>query len=42
MFRFDERYNIQKAPFKWFEGPIYKFIDKKVPAAELISRHVPA
>ena len=27
-FHFDERYNIQKAPFKWFEGPIYKFINK--------------
>ena len=26
--RFDERYNITKAPFKWFEGPIYKFINK--------------
>ena len=22
------RYNLQKAPFKWFEGPIYKFINK--------------
>ena len=28
MFRFDEAYNIEKAPFKWFEGPIYKFINK--------------
>jgi hypothetical protein len=28
MFRFDETYNLQKAPFKWFEGPIYKFINK--------------
>jgi Polyketide cyclase / dehydrase and lipid transport len=28
-FRFDERYNLQKAPFKWFEGPIYRFINKK-------------
>ena len=27
-FRFDERYNLTKAPFKWFEGPIYKFINK--------------
>jgi hypothetical protein len=27
-FEFDEQYNIQKAPFKWFEGPIYKFINK--------------
>ena len=28
MFSFDERYNLEKAPFKWFEGPIYKFINK--------------
>ena len=27
-FHFDERYNLQQAPFKWFEGPIYKFINK--------------
>jgi hypothetical protein len=27
-FSFDERYNIQKAPMKWFEGAIYKFINK--------------
>ncbi len=27
-FRFDERYNLTQAPFKWFEGPIYKFINK--------------
>jgi hypothetical protein len=27
-FEFDEQYNIQKAPFKWFEGAIYKFINK--------------
>ncbi len=27
-FSFDERYNISKAPMKWFEGPIYKFINK--------------
>ena len=26
---FEERYNITKAPFKWFEGPIYKFINKQ-------------
>jgi hypothetical protein len=26
---FDERYNVSKAPFKWFEGPIYKFINKQ-------------
>jgi hypothetical protein len=28
-FSFDERYNISTAPFKWFEGPIYKFINKQ-------------
>src|SRR2546430_13177864 len=28
-FHFEERYNIAKAPFKWFEGPIYKFINKQ-------------
>jgi hypothetical protein len=27
-FSFDERYNLTKAPWKWFEGPIYKFINK--------------
>src|SRR3954469_1328488 len=27
--QFEERYNITKAPFKWFEGPIYKFINKQ-------------
>jgi hypothetical protein len=26
---FDERYNITKAPFKWFEGFIYGFINKQ-------------
>jgi hypothetical protein len=26
---FEERYNITKAPFRWFEGPIYKFINKQ-------------
>jgi hypothetical protein len=26
---FEERYNITKAPYKWFEGPIYKFINKQ-------------
>ena len=25
---FDERYNLQKIPWKWFEGPIYGFINK--------------
>jgi len=28
MFHFDERYNIAHAPLKWFEGPIYRFINK--------------
>ena len=27
-FEFEERYNVTKAPWKWFEGPIYKFINK--------------
>jgi hypothetical protein len=27
-FEFDERYHLTKAPWKWFEGPIYKFINK--------------
>jgi len=27
-FSFDERYNLTKAPWKWFEGPIYTFINK--------------
>ena len=27
-FHFEERYNVTKAPWKWFEGPIYKFINK--------------
>ena len=27
-FSFDERYNLTKAPWKWFEGPIYRFINK--------------
>ena len=26
---FEERYNLTKAPWKWFEGPIYKFINKQ-------------
>ena len=29
MFHFDETYNLTKVPFKWFEGPIYHFINKK-------------
>ena len=27
-FSFEERYNLTKVPFKWFEGPIYKFINR--------------
>ena len=27
-FSFEERYNLTKAPWKWFEGLIYKFINK--------------
>ena len=26
---FEERYHLPKAPFKWFEGPIYRFINKQ-------------
>lgn len=26
---FEERYHLAKAPFKWFEGPIYRFISKQ-------------
>jgi hypothetical protein len=28
-FHFEERYDLRKAPWKWFEGPIYGFINKK-------------
>ena len=28
-FAFTERYHITKAPFRWFEGSIYKFINKQ-------------
>jgi hypothetical protein len=28
-FSFEERYNLTKAPFKWLEGPIYKFINRQ-------------
>jgi len=28
-FSFEERYHLTKAPWKWFEGPIYRFINKK-------------
>jgi ribosome-associated toxin RatA of RatAB toxin-antitoxin module len=26
---FEERYNLVQRPWKWFEGPIYRFINKK-------------
>jgi hypothetical protein len=26
---FEERFNITKPPRKWFEGPIYRFINRK-------------
>ena len=26
---FEERFNLTKAPRKWFEGPIYRFINRK-------------
>ena len=29
MLRFEERYHLAKAPWKWFEGPIYSFINKQ-------------
>ena len=29
MFHFDERYNLTKVPWKWFEGPIYGFINRQ-------------
>ena len=28
-FHFEERYHLPSAPWKWFEGPIYRFINKK-------------
>jgi hypothetical protein len=28
-FLFDETYNLEKIPWRWFEGPIYRFINKK-------------
>jgi hypothetical protein len=43
-FEFEERYHLTKAPWKWFEGPIYRFINKKNEesmrrAAEWLSAH---
>ena len=29
LFHFEERYNLTKAPFRWFEGPIYGFINRQ-------------
>ena len=29
LFRFEERYHLTKLPFKWFEGPIYGFINRQ-------------
>ena len=29
LFRFEERYDLTKPPFKWFEGQIYGFINKQ-------------
>ena len=26
---FEERYNLESAPWKWFEGPLYRFINKQ-------------
>ena len=26
---FEERYHLTRAPWKWFEGPIYRFINRK-------------
>jgi hypothetical protein len=26
---FEERYHLASAPWKWFEGPIYRFINKQ-------------
>jgi hypothetical protein len=28
-FQFDESYNLTSWPWRWFEGPIYRFINKK-------------
>ena len=43
-FSFEERYHLTKAPWKWFEGRIYKFINKNNEesmrrAAEWLSEH---
>jgi hypothetical protein len=28
-FEFEERYHVAKLPWRWFEGPIYRFINRK-------------
>ncbi len=28
-FSFEERYHVTKLPYRWFEGPIYKFINRQ-------------
>ena len=28
-FHFEERYHLAKPPWKWFEGPIYRFINRQ-------------
>jgi Polyketide cyclase / dehydrase and lipid transport len=28
-FSFEERYHLTKAPWRWFEGPIYRFINRQ-------------
>ncbi len=28
-FSFEERYHVTKLPYRWFEGPIYRFINRK-------------
>ncbi len=29
LFSFEERYNLTGIPFRWFEGPIYRFINRQ-------------
>ena len=29
LLHFEERYHLTKAPWRWFEGPIYKFINRQ-------------
>jgi ribosome-associated toxin RatA of RatAB toxin-antitoxin module len=41
---FEERYHLTKAPWKWFEGPIYRFINKQNEASmralsDYLTRH---